>query len=93
LRPERIVFRELEDQHQETVRATVVNGRPKRRGNGARRNATRAGLGFRRSVLAVLYSRFAVAIEGIYEIVRDLLRRASLDLPALEHEHELAVLE
>src|SRR5213078_1147108 len=31
--------------------------------------------------------------ERVDEIVRDLFRVASFDLPALEHEHELAILE
>src|SRR5215510_16092445 len=53
-------------------------------------------LGFRLSVFPsfpLCCSRLAIPIERVDEIVRDLVRRASLDLPPLEHEHELAVLE
>src|SRR4051794_1753454 len=39
-----------------------------------------------------LYSRPAVFFEGLDEILSDRVRRATLDLPALKHEHDLAVL-
>src|SRR6185295_2479531 len=37
--------------------------------------------------------RSAVPVERVDEILSDLFRRAPFDLPALDHVHELAVLE
>src|SRR5690348_7731964 len=35
----------------------------------------------------------AVLVECLDEVLSDVLRRSTLDLPTLEHEHQLAILE